>query len=398
MDLQLSRSERAFKKRIEDFLAAKLPAKFRERIEKGKGLGKQDQIAWQKILYEEGLIAPAWPKKYGGAEMTAVQRYLLDQTMAENSAPQVVPFGVTMVGPVIYSFGNEAQKARFLPRILRSDDWWCQGYSEPGSGSDLASLRTKAERQGDHYIVNGQKTWTTLAQHADWIFCLVRTDSSVKQQEGISFLLIDMKTPGITVRPIITMEGGHEVNDVFFDNVKVPAENLIGQENKGWTYAKYLLGHERFGTAAVARSKRNLGRLRRIAAEELSDGKPLIEDTRFKTKVSQVEIDLLALEYTELRYLMQVAAGKPIGPEVSMLKIRGTQIQQAITELTMEACAYYAFPFVPESGQEGWNEEPIGPAYAATSAPVYFNWRKSSIYGGSNEIQRNIISKMVLGL
>ncbi|MBM3556436.1 MAG: pimeloyl-CoA dehydrogenase large subunit, partial [Alphaproteobacteria bacterium] len=192
MDLQLSRSERAFKKRIEDFLAAKLPAKFRERVEKGKGLGKQDQIAWQKILYEEGLIAPAWPKKYGGAEMTAVQRYLLDQTMAEYSAPQVIPFGITMVGPVIYSFGNEAQKARFLPRILRSDDWWCQGYSEPGSGSDLASLRTKAERQGDHYIVNGQKTWTTLAQHADWIFCLVRTDSSVKQQEGISFLLIDM--------------------------------------------------------------------------------------------------------------------------------------------------------------------------------------------------------------
>jgi len=399
MELGLNRAERAFQRKVETWIDEKVPSRFKEEGTKGRlRLDRQSQIEWQKLLYEGGWMAPAWPKKYGGGEFSVVQRYILDSVMAERGCPDVVPFGVTMVGPVIYTFGNDAQKARFLPRILRTDDWWCQGYSEPGSGSDLASLRTRAVRQGDHYVVNGQKTWTTLAQHADWIFCLVRTDNEVKQQEGISFILIDMKSPGVTVRPIITMEGGHEVNDVFFDNVKVPAENLIGQENKGWTYAKFLLGHERLGTARVARSRRNIGRLKRIASEEMADGRPLLEDRKFAEKIAQVEIDLLALEHTELRFLYQIASGKGIGPEVSMLKMKGTQIQQAITELQMQAAGYYAFPFTPEANDRGWNEEPIVPDYAQGVAPTYFNYRKTSIYGGSNEIQRNILSKMVLGL
>jgi hypothetical protein len=300
-----------------------------------------------------------------------------------------------MCAPVIYTFGNEEQKAKFLPRILSGEDWWCQGYSEPGAGSDLASLKCRAVREGDHYIVNGQKTWTTLAQFADWIFCLVRTDPNAKAQEGISFLLIDMKTPGITVKPIIVLDGAHEVNEVFFDNVKVPVENRVGEENKGWTYAKFLLVHERSGIAGVARSKKAIERLKQIAEAETIDGTPLISTDAFARKVAETEIDLAALEYTELRTLAKDSRGQMAGPESSILKIKGTEIQQRITELTLEAIGYYAYP---EARAFGDNEYPVGQDYAVGQAGHYFNMRKASIYGGSNEIQRNIIAKAVLGL
>jgi alkylation response protein AidB-like acyl-CoA dehydrogenase len=399
VDLSFSDADRAFQAEIRQFLAENYPADLKAKMDRGEELKKEDYVRWQKIVAAKGWAAPAWPTEYGGPGWTATQRYIYSEELAAANTPPILPFGINMVGPVIYTFGNEAQKKRFLPRILDATDWWCQGYSEPGAGSDLAGLRTRAERQGDFYIVNGSKTWTTLAQHADWIFCLVRTDSSVKQQEGISFLLIDMKTPGIRVRPIITMDGGHEVNEVFLDDVKVPAENLIGKEGQGWTYAKFLLGHERTGIAAVGRSKRAIRKLKTIAEAETVDGVPLIKDPDFSRRISEVEVDLLALEFTELRTLASESAGKGPGPESSILKIKGTEIQQAITELTLEAVGTYAAPFVREAPEgQRWNEFPIGPAYAADAAPAYLNMRKTSIYGGSNEIQKNIIAKMVLGL
>jgi hypothetical protein len=399
MDLSFSDADRAFQAEVRQFIAEAYPADLKAKMERGEELRKEDFIRWQQIVNAKGWAAPAWPTEYGGPGWSATQRYIYSEELAAASTPPILPFGINMVAPVIYTFGNAEQKKRFLPRILDATDWWCQGYSEPGSGSDLASLRTKAERQGDHYIVNGAKTWTTLAQHADWIFCLVRTDSTGKQQEGISFLLIDMKTPGIRVRPIITIDGGHEVNEVFLDDVKVPVENLIGQEGQGWTYAKFLLGHERSGIAAVGRSKRAIARLKSIAEAETMDGAPLISDPAFSRRISEVEVDLIALEFTELRTLASESSGKGPGPESSILKIKGTEIQQAITELLVEAVGTYAAPFVRDvpDGQR-WNEYPIGPAYAANVAPNYFNMRKTSIYGGSNEIQKNIIAKMVLGL
>jgi hypothetical protein len=335
--------------------------------------------------------------EYGGTGWTITQRYIWNEENARAETTPLLPFGLSMVGPVIYTFGNEEQKKRFLPGILSGDDWWCQGYSEPGSGSDLASLRTKAVREGDHYIVNGSKTWTTLAQHADWMFCLVRTDPNAKQQEGISFLLIDMKTPGITVRPIITMDGSHEVNEVFLEEVKVPAENLIGEENKGWTYAKFLLGNERSGIAGVARSKKAIERLKKLAGAELVDGKPLMKTDEFSRKVAEVEIDLSALEVTELRTLAAESRGRGPGPEASILKIKGTEIQQRITELAVEAVGNYALVEAPRLEVTG-NEFVPGPEGSQGLAQDYFNMRKTSIYGGSNEIQHNIIAKMVLGL
>ncbi|HEY7979607.1 MAG TPA: acyl-CoA dehydrogenase family protein, partial [Rhizomicrobium sp.] len=320
---------------------------------------------------------------------------IYNEESARLEAPALLPFGLAMVGPVIFTYGNEEQKKKFLPRILSGEDWWCQGYSEPGAGSDLASLKTKAVREGDHYIVNGQKTWTTLAQFADWIFCLVRTDATVKQQEGITFLLIDMKTPGITVKPIIVLDGAHEVNEVFFDNVKVPVENRVGEENKGWTYAKFLLVNERSGIAGVARSKKAIERLKEIGRAEMLDGKPLIATDEFSRKIAETEIELNALEYTELRTLAQESKGQMAGPESSILKIKGTEIQQRITELTVEAIGYYAYPYDRFFGD---NEYAPGPDYAAGQAGHYFNMRKVSIFGGSNEIQRGIIAKAVLGL
>ncbi len=358
-----------------------------------------DSRLWLERMAERGFTAPTWPKKYAGGGLTREEeRVLTEELKRIDARPALGSIGIMMFGPTILEYGNEEQKQRILPPIVRGEVAWCQGYSEPGAGSDLASLQCRCEDRGDHYVVNGQKTWTTAAQWADMIFCLVRTSTEGKPQEGISFLLIDMRGPGISVQPIVTMDGGHEINDVFFEDVRVPAENLIGEENKGWTYAKFLLSHERSGIAAVGTSKRQIERLKAIAAAEQSDGRPLIEDTRFRDKIATVEIDLMALEYTELRALAAESKGKPPGPEASLLKIKGTEMQQAISELFLEAVGYYANPFIPEALEEGWNEEPIGPDYAAPLAPHYFNWRKASIYGGTNEIQKNIIAKMVLGL
>ena len=354
---------------------------------------------WQRILNDRGWLAPGWPVEHGGTDWTPVEKYIFDEEMARGGTPRVVPFGVNMVAPVIIAFGSAEQKAYYLPRILNCDDWWCQGYSEPGSGSDLASLTTKAERDGDDYIVNGAKTWTTMAQHANMIFCLVRTDFDAKQQEGISFLLIDMNTPGVEVRPIKTMDGGHEINTVTFDNVRVPVENRVGEENKGWTYAKYLLGHERNGIAAIGRSKHQFERLKTIArAEAADDDGSLIEDADFARKMASVQTDIDALEATVLRLVSAENAGHAPGPETSILKIKGTEIQQTLSKLLYQAVGAYAQPFIEESLMDGWNETRVGPDYAAPLAPQYFNVRKTSIYGGSNEIQKNIIAKAVLRL
>ncbi len=394
MDLTFSPQEEAFRREVRTFIAENLPADLRGRTRRDMN-SREDYVRWHRILAKKGWVAPAWPKEYGGPGWSVTQRYIFNEECAEAETPLVLPFGIAMVGPVIYTFGNDAQKKKYLPRILSGDDWWCQGYSEPGAGSDLASLKTRAVREGDYYIVNGQKTWTTLAQYANWIFCLVRTDPNAKQQEGISFLLIDMNTPGITVKPIIVLGGVHEVNEVFFDNVKVPVENRIGEENKGWTYAKFLLVHERSGIAGVARSKKAIERLRQMGEAEKVDGTPLVKTEEFARKIAEVEIELSALEFTELRTLAQESKGRMAGPESSILKIKGTEIQQRITELTLEAVGYYGFP---DHHAFTDNEYPVGPEYALGQSSHYLNMRKTSIYGGSNEIQRNIIAKMVLGL
>ena len=397
MDLNFTPEDLAFQAEARAFIAAHYPPALRERQDEGEELGKEDFLSWHRVLAKQGWVAPGWPVEYGGPGWTATQRYIWSEELARADTIPILPFGIAMVAPVIYTFGTPEQKARFLPRILSGEDWWCQGYSEPGAGSDLASLRTRAIRDGDHYVVNGQKTWTTLAQHADWGFFLVRTDTEVKPQEGISFLLIDMKSPGVTVRPIITLGGEHEVNEVWLEDVRVPVDQRIHQENKGWTCAKFLLAHERTGIAGVARSKRGVERIKAIARTELDGDAPLLANPFFRRKVAELEIDLTALEYTELRTLAGEAAGKGPGPESSLLKIKGTEIQQRITELALEAVGHYGAPYFRGFG-EGDNAYPIGPDYAQRAAPTYFNMRKTSIYGGSNEIQRNIIAKMVLGL
>ncbi len=399
MDLAFTPDDLAFRDEVRDFVAKNLPQDIAAKVAGGKHLERDDYMRWQQALGRKGWLVYTWPKKHGGPGWTVTQRYIFENTCAEMNAPSIIPFGSKMVGPVIYTFGNDEQKQRFLPGIRESQVWWCQGYSEPGSGSDLASLRTKAVREGDHYVVNGSKTWNTMGHWADWIFCLVRTNAEAKQQEGISFLLIDMKTPGITVKPIIMADGGHEVNEVFFDNVKVPVENLVGKEGEGWTCAKFLLANERLGIAAIPQSKRGVESLKKMAASENDGaGKKLIDDASFREKIADLEIQVTALEYTELRALSSMAAGGAPGPEVSFLKIRGSEIQQRITELAVEAVGYYAMPYQPALLWHGANEEPIGPDYAHLAAPRYFNVRKTTIYGGSNEIQKNVISKMVLGL
>jgi len=398
MDLNYSAEDFAFRDQVRAFLDANLPKDLQQKVRDHKRLSKEDITRWHKIVAKQGWGATGWPVEYGGTGWSAVQRHIWEEECANAGTPMTLPFGVAMVAPVIMAFGNEAQKSYYLPRILNFDDWWCQGYSEPGAGSDLASLKTRAERQGDHYIVNGQKTWTTLAQHADMIFCLVRTDTGVRKQEGISFLLIDMQSPGITVRPIIMLDEEHEVNEVFFDNVKVPVENLVGEENKGWTYAKYLLGHERTNIAAVGRAKRELLFLKRIASKQEKNGKPLLDDPLFAAKVANLEIELMALEITVLRVVSSDHSKRGPGPEASLLKVKGTEIQQILTELMVEAIGPYALPFDP-AYLEGEHAHSITEEDdAAPLAGHYFNFRKTSIYGGSNEIQKNIITQMILGL
>ena len=403
MDLNFTSAEQAFREEVRTFMREQLPADIADKIKRGLSIRAEDYTRWQKILHRRGWGAVGWPKQFGGPGWGPVEMHIFDEESAAAGAPRPIPFGLKMVAPVIMAFGSPAQQQRFLPRIASGEDWWCQGYSEPGAGSDLASLKTRAERHsdatGDYYIVNGQKTWNTLGQYADWIFCLVRTDPNApKQQQGISFLLIDMKTPGITVRPIITMEGAHEVNEVWFENVKVPVENRVGEENKGWTYAKFLLGHERTNIAGVGASKRELHRLKDIARSEIKNGRPLIEDPLCAARVAQVEIDLMALEITNLRALSAESEKRAPGPEASVLKIKGTEIQQALSELMMYAVGPYALPFERASREEGDLQSVAGPEYAAPLAATYCNYRKVTIYGGSNEIQRNIISQMILGL
>ena len=400
MNVDFSKEELEFQQEVRTFLKDKYPDDLRKKTDSGIALSREDFIRWQKIMYQQGWAAVNWPVELGGTGWTHIQKYIFANEMAQANAPDMVPFGVKMVAPVIYTFGTTEQCERFLPDILESNVWWCQGYSEPGAGSDLASLKTKAERDGDHYIVNGTKTWTTLAQMADWIFCLVRTSSDVaRRQEGISFLLIDMNTPGVSVTPIITIEGGHEVNEVHFEDVKVPVANLVGEEGKGWTYGKVLLQHERANIAGVARSKYRLEKLREKTSQQIHGGAPLLDDRNFARKLAAVEIDLKALEYTELRTLAAIQVGKAPGPESSILKIRGSEVQQEIDELYVEAAGYYALPYVPQQYDLDFpDDDRVGFGAETRSTLVYFNNRKASIYGGSNEIQKNIISKHVLGL
>ena len=381
MDLNFSSEEKSFRQEVRAFIRANLPEETRQKVLNGRELTRDQLMGWQRILAEHGWGAPTWPREHGGTGWDPVREFIFEDECAVWGAPRLLPFGLRMVGPVIMTFGDAAQQQRFLPRIASAQDFWCQGYSEPGSGSDLASLKTKAERRGDHYVVNGQKTWITLAHQADWIFCLVRTDPAARAQSGISFLLIDMKSKGITVRPIVTMDGGHEVNEVWFEDVKVPVENLVGEENKGWTYAKFLLGHERTNIAGVGASKRELRRLKQIAAQERKHGRPLLEDPAFAARIAQVEIELMALEITILRVLSAEAARKAPGPEASLLKIKGTEIQQALAELMMQAIGPSALSFERDS-----------------LSATYCNFRKTTIYGGTNEIQRNIITQRLLGL
>jgi alkylation response protein AidB-like acyl-CoA dehydrogenase len=398
MDLDFSSEENTFREEVRGFVRDKLPAHIRHKVMNGLHLTRDDHVLWQRTLHGRGWGGPSWPKEFGGPGWTPTQLYIFEEECAAAGAPRLISFGLRMIAPVLMAFGNRAQQQRFLPKIMSAEEWWCQGYSEPGAGSDLASLKTRAEHRGDHYLVNGQKTWTTLAQHADWIFCLVRSDADVKPQRGISLLLIDMRSPGITVRPIITLDGAHEVNEVWFEDVKVPLENRVGEENQGWTYAKFLLGHERTNIAGIGIAKRELARLKRIAALETKRVRPLLDDPLFAAKVAQVEIDLMALEITNLRVLSAEHEKRAPGPESSILKIKGTEIQQAISELLLQAAGPYGQPFVHEALEVDWPDEPIGPSYSAPLGAHYCNLRKLSIFGGSNEIQKNIISKMILGL
>jgi alkylation response protein AidB-like acyl-CoA dehydrogenase len=398
MNLEFSPEEIAFRDEVRAFIRDNYPKEL-EGLGSREDMSREQFLAWHKILGKKGWAAPSWPEEHGGTNWTSTQKYIWGEENAAVDAVMPLPFGISMVAPVIYTFGNEEQKAQHLPGILSGDVWWCQGYSEPGAGSDLASLKTTAVRDGDDYVLNGQKTWTTLAQFADWIFILARTDPDAdKPQKGISFFLAPMDTPGIEVRPIKLIDGTHEVNETWLTDVRIPASNLIGEENKGWTYAKFLLAHERSGIAGVARSKRGVAKLKKIASTEVLDGNPLINNGEFARKIGQLEIDLTALEFTELRTLASEAAGKGPGPESSILKIKGTEIQQRLTELTMEAVGVYAGPYAYGMEEVGTNDLGAGPAYSNFAAENYFNMRKTSIYGGSNEIQRNIITKMILGL
>jgi alkylation response protein AidB-like acyl-CoA dehydrogenase len=392
MDLNFTPDEEAFRHEVRQWVAENLPPDISHKVHHALRLSRDDMQRWAKILGKKGWLGWGWPKQFGGPGWNAVQRHLFEEECALAGAPRVVPFGPVMVAPVIMAFGTPEQQKRFLPGIASGEVWWSQGYSEPGSGSDLASLKTRAERVGGKYIVNGQKTWTTLGQYGEWIFCLVRTSTEGKPQTGISFLLIDMKSPGITVKPIVLLDGEPEVNEVFFDNVEVPAENLIGEENKGWTYAKHLLAHERTNIADVNRAKRELERLKRIAKAE-----GLWDDTRFRDQVALLEVDIVALEMMVLRVLSAETSGKQSLDVAGLLKIRGSEIQQRYTELMMLAAGPYSVPFVHEAMDAGWQGDHVGAAHCAPLAAMYFNYRKTTIYGGSNEVQRNIVAQTVLG-
>jgi alkylation response protein AidB-like acyl-CoA dehydrogenase len=394
MDLSYDDSELAFRDEVRRFLSEKLPEDLSRKVREGRELDKAEMERWHAILNERGWLATTWPEEYGGPGWTPVQRHIFEEESCRADAPRIVPFGLHMLGPVLIRFGSEEQKAEYLPRILDGRDWWCQGYSEPGAGSDLASLKTRAERQDDHYILNGQKTWTTLGQHANRIFCLVRTGAEGKPQEGISFLLVDLDTPGIEMRPIKLIEGGYEVNEVFFTDAKVPAENLVGEENMGWTIAKYLLTHERTNIAGVGFSIHAFERLRSLSREMKRSGRRLVDNPLFAARLSRIEIDLEAMKITNLRMLTEAQKNGAPGPESSMLKIKGTVIRQALNDLSRRALGPAAAPFPSEDLENA----ALVPAEHAHEAATYFNNRKISIFGGSNEIQKNILTKAMLGL
>jgi alkylation response protein AidB-like acyl-CoA dehydrogenase len=391
MDINFAPQDLEFRDEVRQFFAEEFDA---EQLAKdSKDNYKATIVKWQKKLHQKGWIAPGWPEEYGGTGWTSTQKFIYETERAAAGAPDVIPFGLKMVAPVIYSFGNDEQKAKFLPRILSSEDWWCQGYSETGAGSDLAALSTSAELHGDHYVINGSKIWTTYAQYADWIFCLVRTSREMRKQQGIGFLLIDMKSPGVTVKPIITIDGEHSLNEVFFEDVKVPAENMIGDPEKGWTYAKALLAHERTGMAEVGNSTLALNKIKARAATESNGGKRLIDDPIFQKRLSDIETELMALEYTELRVIASMEESGMPGPESSLLKIKGTEITQALAELYMQVSAHYGGIL-----QGQLSAEDVGHEFADEARKSYMYSRAATIYGGSNEVQRNVIAKAVLGL
>jgi len=392
MDLAFTPEEQQFRQAIRTWVHENLPPELSHKVHNALRLTREDMQGWARILGKKGWLGYGWPKQFGGPGWNAVQKHLFEEECALAGAPRIVPFGPVMVAPVIMTFGSEEQQKRFLPGIASGEVWWSQGYSEPGAGSDLASLKCRAERKGDKYIVNGQKTWTTLAQYGEWIFCLVRTSTEGKPQTGISFLLIDMKSPGVSVRPIYMLDGEPEVNEVFFDNVEVPANNLIGEENKGWTYAKHLLSHERTNIADVNRAKRELERLKRIAKAE-----KVWDDQRFRDEIAKLEVEVVALEMLVLRVLSAQQSGKNSLDIAGLLKIRGSEIQQRYSELMMMAAGPYALPWVREAMDAGWQGDFVGAPYLAPLAATYFNMRKTTIYGGSNEVQRTIVSQTVLG-
>jgi alkylation response protein AidB-like acyl-CoA dehydrogenase len=403
MDLAFTPEELKFRDEVRGWVKSNLPPEMASKVLQAQRLTREDMQGWAKILGKKGWLGYGWPKEFGGPGWTPVQKHLFEEECALAGAPRIIPFGPVMVAPVIMAYGNKEQQQRFLPGIASGEVWWSQGYSEPGSGSDLASLRTRAERKGDKYIVNGQKTWTTLGQYGEWMFNLVRTSTEGKPQTGISFLLIDMKSPGVTVRPIRLLDGEPEVNDVFFDNVEVPAENLVGEENKGWTYAKLLLSHERTNIADVNRAKRELERLKRIAKAE-----GVWNDQRFRDQIALLEVDVVALEMLVLRVLSAVKGGRNPLDLAGLLKIKGSEIQQRYTELMMLAAGPYAMPQIHEAMAAGWQGDqaaralglpafPGGEMADATLTGSYFNYRKTTIYGGSNEVQRNIVAQTVLG-
>ena len=398
MELAFTAEEEAFRAEVRRFLADELPRDIADKTRTGRRLGKADIERWQAILSRRGWLAPHWPVSHGGAGWSAAQRFIYEIEMAMAHAPSPIPFGLNMLAPVLIKYGNEQQKTHWLGRMLRGEDWWCQGYSEPGAGSDLANIRTTAVRDGDHYVINGQKTWTTLGQHANMMFCLVRTEKSAKRQQGISFLLVDLRSPGVEVRPIITLDGDHEVNEIFFTDVRTPVSNLVGEENQGWTYAKYLLTYERTSMAGIGSSSAAMTSLKALARRETKNGKPLSDNPLFAASIARAEIELSNLRITAMRVVAAATRGEVPGPESSMLKIRGTEVRQQISALARRAIGPYARPYLAELMEDDPSQLPVGDPLVPAVTPTYLNLRKLTIFGGSNEIQRNIISKTTLRL
>ena len=396
MDLSWTPEERRFRETVRAFANDKLPKDIRDKVLRHQRLHRDDYVRWHCILADQGWGAPTWPKEFGGTGWNALERLIFEVECFKAGAPRLLPFGLSMIGPVLMKYGSPAQQQRLLPRIIRVEDWWCQGYSEPGSGSDLASLKTRAEVDGDEYVINGQKTWTTLAQYADWMFCLVRTDPEAKAQRGISMVLIDMHSPGVTVRPIRTLDGGHDVNEVWLENVRVPVANRVGEAGQGWTYAKYLLGHERTGIAGLGHCHRELSILKDLAARTSLHGRPILENGRMRDRISRIEVDIMALEMLLLR--VAAARGDTPGPEASVLKIRGSEIQQDLAMLQMEIAGPDVWPYDPDWMEADAPFHGPGPEMTAAAGAGYADMRKTSIYGGTTEVQKGIIARMMLGL